>query len=390
MRATLSAALLLVGTFLVAPAAVRADTSVVVLGIAAEGDDELGRNVSSAVRVAASRVAGWAVSPNEVTLAQISLAMGCEETPDPTCLSQIAETVGAEQLVYGTLRRAGDAMELTLSLFDASSHTVLRTTQETLSARRTDIDDIREPTRRVLARLTGPETGTLRVEANVPAAAVVVDGAEIGTTDAEGHFTTADLAIGAHEVEVRSNGHTPWRGTVTLGRGTEMTLDARLEDAPIDTPAPSGGGPTLAVNWTAIALIGVGAASFGVAGYAMSHIQDLNGAAAYQSNIAVYRDYYAANAIPGGATDVCKTAESDAVIPGFDAGAVRATCGDGATYEVLQYVFLGLAAASGVTGAVMLAVDPTGTGGATQETPAVSVLPSFGTDRAGLSARVRF
>src|SRR5687768_10366687 len=99
-----------------APAVARADDSVVVLGITSmEGDDEIARNLTGALRHAASQVHGWQVSDSEVTLAQMSLAHGCGDTPDPDCLAQIASALASQRLVYGLLRREGDGFTLSLS-----------------------------------------------------------------------------------------------------------------------------------------------------------------------------------------------------------------------------------------------------------------------------------
>src|SRR5262245_3970633 len=120
--ATLAAALFL-GPALLAPGLAHAQTTVVVLGITSlEGDDELARNLTGALRNAASHVDGWQVSENEVTLAQMALAHGCSDEPDTGCLSQIASTLGTQVIVYGILRRAATrGFELSLSLYDAQT-----------------------------------------------------------------------------------------------------------------------------------------------------------------------------------------------------------------------------------------------------------------------------
>ena len=84
-----------------------ADSSVVVLGVRSlDGEDDQAREISAALRQAARKVEGFQVSDRDVSLAQMSLAHGCDE-PDARCMADIAATLKVDRLIYGTTARSG-------------------------------------------------------------------------------------------------------------------------------------------------------------------------------------------------------------------------------------------------------------------------------------------
>ncbi|AKF03818.1 PEGA domain-containing protein [Sandaracinus amylolyticus] len=378
------------------PAAAQ-DASVIVLGLTSiEGDDEYARNLTGAIRNQASRVPGWQVSDREVTLAQMSLAHGCGDVPDVECLRQIAATLNAQRLLYGTVRRQAGDFHLTLSLFDAETGHIDRTVEQTLSSRRTDIDDLREPARTVVTQLSGPVTGALRIASNAPGATVSVDGEVAGTTDGEGGFSMPAIAVGEHAIEVSAPGRDPWTGTVTIARDTEMTLDAELAESTGGGQHQDGGdGPS--INWAGIALIAAGALAFGGTIYSWARLEAINSDPQYRAYTESFRMTY--DPMRGGnppstyLTNCSAAAGGDTLGGRADAGAASSVadlCSEGDTLEVLQYVFLGVAVAAAGTGAIFLATGVGESGGSEDEAPSVTVLPSFSPEGGRITARVRF
>jgi hypothetical protein len=85
------ARLVLCCLLLAVPARVFAEASVVVLGIrSVEGDDDVANDLTEQLRGAARGMEGWSVSSTAVSVAQMSLAHGCEEL-DAACLTEIAQ-----------------------------------------------------------------------------------------------------------------------------------------------------------------------------------------------------------------------------------------------------------------------------------------------------------
>ena len=94
-----------------------------VLGLrSVEGDDGFAQRLTSALREAAEEVPGWDINDRRVSLDQMSLAHGCDQ-PDASCLSNIATTLQARHLVYGTVRRSSVRTDfrffVSLYVFDA-------------------------------------------------------------------------------------------------------------------------------------------------------------------------------------------------------------------------------------------------------------------------------
>lgn len=362
-----------------APAAARADDSVVVLGITSmEGDDEIARNLTGALRHSASQVHGWQVSDSEVTLAQMSLAHGCGDTPDPECLAQIASALAAQRLVYGLMRRDGDGFALSISVYDAGTGVIDRTVTERIPGSRTDIDDLRDPARSIIAQLSGPITGSLRIASNVPNATVAIDGSSAGTTDADGAFASSTVPVGEHEVTVSASGYDTWTGSITVVRGSEMTLDAPLVQStgPVDG---GGGGPE--INWLGISLIGVGVAALGVSIYSWVRIDAIQSDPQYDSYLRGWPGEVPPN--------VCTAARSGMTNGSTPPATVVGMCDEADALEIVQYVFLGVAIASGAAGAVFLATG-IGGGGGGEGDQAFMLTPSFSPDGARVSARLRF
>lgn len=367
------------GTMLVAvlgvalPAAAQ-DTSAMVLGIRSfEGDDEFARDLTSTLRHAASQVPGWDVSSREVSLAQMSLAHGCEE-PDAACMAEIARTLGVSRVIYGFSRRtsAGDDYNYAISLFSFNGQTgqIEGSISDTIQRGLADVDNLRNKVRDYVAQLTGqPRTGALRVAVNVPGAQVLIDGEAVGTADPSGTLVASEVASGRRRVEVVADGHQTFRGTVSVVPDDEVSLEVTLIE---EGGTSSGGG---GASWLGIGLVGLSAVGLGVAVYSMATLDGLNGDEEYMA----YR-----RTIPDG-DDVCAAARAAGPMDMQAAHAVS-ICDEADTFEILQYVGFGVAAVAGGLGIYFLATS----GGGGEEEPAVSVRPRFHADGGSVTTTLRF
>ncbi len=410
MRARISSFILvltIVGSAALFPVRAHADALVVVLGLASfEGDDEFAQNLTGAIRHEVSQVAGWRLSDRDVTLAQMLLAHGCSDDPDSACLLQIATTLNVQRIVYGSIQReSGDRFLVTLSLYNAQTAQTERTIEERLSNRLTDIDDLRRSARELAARLSGietrPTTGSLSIESGTPRATVRVNGEIFGATDASGQLTLR-LREGTHQVQVDAEGHEPWSEQVTIVAGSESSLtrpeafspyeEGSPRGGPVRAPSRSGDGPS--IYWPGIVLLAVGVISFGGAIYSWARLDAINSDPGYQAYTQAFRSYYlpeGTNPLPNGYASNCGRAALGETLGGTvteaDARYVSGLCDEGSTLEILQYVFVGVAAAATAAGVVLWVVDGSGD---SHEEPAVSLMPSFGTDGASLRLRMRF
>jgi hypothetical protein len=345
-RLSWSAALLTAACLAVAMPA-EAQTAVTVLGLTSlEGDDEFARNLSGALRNAASQVSGWSVSDRDVALAQMELTHDCASS-DVACMTQIAATLSANRIIYGTIQRApiGTRYEfqVTLFLFDAETGEIAGRSTLNVPSSDIDIDALREPARDMVRALSPSSApGVIRVSSG-PDLEVRIDGIVVGRTDGEGRFVSEELSAGVYAIQVAEQD--PEEVTVA---GGEVSITVA---APAASSGGSGGGSVL--PWVGIGLLGVAAISAGVWIYAMTRLDALSGDPGYTQ----YRQEVGRTMSGMSTTNVCDSRYFRGGSEAVGAAAFgESACGEGSTMEVLQYVFLGLAVASAGAGAGLLAV----------------------------------
>ena len=305
-------------------------TNVVVLGLTSlEGDDAFAANLSGALRQAASQVRGWSVSDRDVLLSQLELANGCEAS-DLACVQQIANTVGAQRLVYGTIQRSDASgarydFVIRIHLYDTATNTILRSLDERLPSSRSDIDDVREPARRYASTLAeGAGTSASSSDVGLPP-----EGQEIGSGGGEG--SGGEQGSGVSE-----------------GSGAEQGSGGEQS---------SGGGDDIGrLNWPAFALIAVGLGS------AVAWILAGLDAQTNQQTVARFRDpdgdgTSTLRAAPGVSDlSICNPANVAANTDGpGQAASVNGACSSPA--EILQFVFMGTAIVAGAAGIGLLAAN---------------------------------
>jgi hypothetical protein len=383
-----------------APVVVEAQ-SVIVLGLrSAEGDDEFANNLSGALRNAASRVNGWELNTREVSLAQMALAHGCDAS-DIGCIQQIGDTLGVRQVIYGTVRRSSTRSDydyvLSLFMFDTEAGSISAQLTDTIPKVQSDIDDLRGKADDYITRFSGAErTGTIRIQVNLAAAEVIVDGESLGMTTGGAFETT--VAVGPHQIEVRAEGHSTFRGSVSvvaddvaeveveLVEGDESEIIVGPEDGTTGPSASSGGG----LNWPAIisfAFAGVGAA-LTITSWIV--LDGISGNQEFQDDRAQVGQLIAAS-MPGASKEEIEAIDACQYMRDNNSGGEWTTsigkCDDGDLWTALQYVFIGVTGVALAAGIVFLVI-----GGDDEEAPSstVSILPSIGPGRGSVTARVTF
>lgn len=360
----------------------EAQTSVTVLGLTSlEGDDEFARNLTGALRHAASQVRGWTVSDREVALAQMELTHDCSSS-DAACMVQIAATLGSQRIIYGTIQRApiGTRYEfqVTLFLFNADTGEIEERATQNVPSTDTDIDALRDPARDMVRALSAAITpGTIRVTGG-PDLDVRIDDQVVGRTDASGSYVSDPIDPGPHSVRVGS----AEAQDVTIA-GEEVTLAFA-----VPAGGSEGGGGSI-LPWIGIGLLGVAAVSAGVWIYSMARLDALSGDPGYTQ----YRQEVGRTASGSMTTNVC---DSRYYAGGADAVGAAAfgesACGEGGTLEILQYVFLGVAIASAGAGVALIAVGAGEGSGESSDSAALRLrlTPSAGPDHAYFGAALDF
>lgn len=362
----------------IAPAAASAQAEVMVLGIrSVEGDDEFARNLTGALRHEASQVSEWTVSDREVTLAQLVLAHGCAE-PDPACMTQIADSLQADRLLYGEVRRtsAGESYDFSINLhvFNGQSDEIEASVADTIPQIRRDIDDLREPARRYVAALSGaPRLGTAHIVVNVPGAEVFVDGESVGTTDDQGELIVENVEAGSRNVRIVAPGHQSFASTLSVEAYGEATFEAELQ-------AGAGGGGLSGRDVELIVGIGMTAAGvvlgalWGALGYEY-YFQLVDDGPGVGDDLQRARALY-----PMGTEDVCAEPPAEPWIDDL--------CSKLDTYQYLVPI-LGIAGAV-VGGVGIYFLISALTSGDEPSDSAFRLEPSVGPDHAFLGATIAF
>lgn len=391
-------ALITIGVAL--PQSAAADSSVIVLGVRSlDGDDELARSLSTALRKGAGTVSGWGVSERDVSLAQMSLAHGCDD-PDARCMADIAQTLKVDRLIYGTMLAASKPGKVELSLFnfDAVTGAVETSLKETIDTNLKGAA-LNALMRRFANQLAGNSaSGSLEVKASAPGAKVMVDGRQVGILDAEGSLTVAEVAAGTHTVSIEGpDGR--YEEEVSISAGQRTTIDAAVIDASptpssevgadrlIATPGGRDAQRTKRVRNTGWAMLGVAVAGAAATAGVWLKIRALDN----DSDLVRYRNAFDPPGTgTGGVSDVCAEArngsrtELTADDPGLIDRVIK-VCDDAEFWQGMQWAPIGLTVAGGALAAYFLVV--TRKKGDKAE---VSWAPALSPQHAGLQAEVRF
>ncbi len=382
----------LLGLLVLQVSEARADSSVVVLGVRSlDGDDELAREVSQALRDAAKTLPAWKISDRDVSLAQMSLAHGCDE-PDARCMADIASTLEVDRLIYGTMLRSDTTTEVSLFNFDAVTGQVESSITEKVPSDALVGVALKGTAATLAKRLAGIEPkGALRVRGNAPSARVLLDNKEVGVLDARGELLLAGIAAGKHnlrvvkgdaqnaqEIEIREAETTT---SQLMLEGVTLTPpeDPESSDEPNDRPRQRNQPPNLR-RILGFSAIGLGGAFLVATGYTWYRIDAINDS----DDLTTYRKQFTSS------TNVCNAARDGALKkskPNYGAleDSAADLCDRADTLEILQYVFLGSALVAGGVGAYLLLTEKKA--GARHS---LSLQPHFARGRGSVSATLRF
>jgi hypothetical protein len=336
----------------------------VVLGLRSlEGDDELANGMTDGLRSAAKGVSHWRMLERAVSMSQMTLTHGCEDV-DAACLGQISKGLEVERIVFGTVRRTASRSkfdyEVTVSIFNAGTHTIAGTETETVPRAEGKVKkDLVQHAQLLINRLAAADShaGRLSIEVNVPNAQVSMDGQAVGQTQ-DGKLVLDNQPSGEHTLEISALDHQSRIQKVNISASEQSTIAIDLDplpqtalEAPADAVATTAAaeeshGGSLA--WLGYSLIGVGAASAIAWGASMYVIEfQYNRNASYTSARDLYRNR---------AVDACDAAlgGDPARLNASQYAEFQSQCRTGRTFQVLQWVFLGAAVVTAGAGTYVL------------------------------------
>ncbi|MET0285200.1 MAG: hypothetical protein ABW352_12050 [Polyangiales bacterium] len=372
-----------------------------------DGESEIERKLSTALRTSAASIAGWSVGKRDASLEQMMLATGCEE-PDAPCLGEIAKTLAVQRLVFGTVTSASGGHELTINQYDTSDRQL-----HTAAARGLKPAQLRGPSGKeavlaLLMQLNQVEapapvatTGTLRIHGDMPNAQIAIDGDIVGSLDERG-VLSLELPAGKHVVRAAGQAFAPAEEKLALVEvGQTAQLELTIRPAEVEEPPPPEAPPEVEVvpqarprhtlrrafGW---ASLGLGAAFAVATVYSWVRIERIND----DPDFLAYRGAFPRAGTQGGVGNVCPRAARGELAmqqDGREALERRANdlCGEADTLQALQYVFLGGTLVGAGVGTYLL-VSARRMERAEAQPPSLSIAPRFGFQSAALEARLRF
>jgi hypothetical protein len=323
--------LIVASLILSAPAAAQDQSaSLAILGLSSkDGDDEPAAALTGALRAEAAADSELQLSDSTASLSQLAVLHDCE-IDDAACRDTIARQLEVDELIYGAIRRTESGHKVELHRYFTVDGSLTHASQELT------IEGASE------AELASEARGLLR---------------ELRPSDASEQPAAA-----------------PEPAPELTRTRRPAPLSEPLEPEPQDEPSSN--------DWLGYSLLGVAAVSAGLIVFSWSEID----AARNDADFRAYREAVGRVQNGAGIDDVCD--EADAGRPYFFEGErfkrVRSACGRGATFEILQWVFVGSALASAGFGIYFLLDDE-----AEPDAARASLVPVLGKDDAGLMFRMR-
>jgi hypothetical protein len=206
---------------------------------------ELAQQLTDALRDRAKALGGLKVVGAK-DLIEIKMVFNCDgETPE--CMAQAGKSLGADKLLYGTLKKAdgkGAAVVVKLKLLDVRTLVVERFVNETVNKRELAAGLVQKTASRWFEALVEADAkSVLTVVSDPPNAAVAVDGQPMGRTP----VTLRDMPPGPHTVAVSMSGRQTVTKTVELPPfgSQEVLVNLPAEEPKVAKTEPTPPPPAL-------------------------------------------------------------------------------------------------------------------------------------------------
>ena len=362
--------------------------------------------ITDALRQRVSASKGFRLVPGK-DLMEVKLVFSCPDEA-PSCMAQAAKSLGADKLVFGSVKKAADGYLVTLKMLDAAKGRVDAWVAEQIGRSQATAPGIRGPVQKWFATLSGAgSSGSIRVTADIVGASVLLDGLPVGVTGND-PLELGGIATGRHDIVISKPGYEPVRKNVDVVGGEVASVEAVLGSAtePSEAPAEDGTSTGTVVAGAATpqeegnglkiatwATLGAGAVALALG------IKFGLDVLAADKDLDPYRRW-ACKGAEVGAPPACDANKREVGVA--DAEEAKRIMDEAKTPETLQWVFYGLSAALIGTGTYLfykayLSDDdqaPQGNDDATKETLSLAkrlrVAPVVTPHSAGFSAGLTF
>jgi hypothetical protein len=218
-------------SLLAAPAVSRAaEATIAVLGVEPiDVPDALAHQVTDALRQRAAATAGIKVLQGK-DLVEIKMVFGCDGEA-PACMAQAGRSLGADKLLFGSLKKAGgrnkdSSVVVALKLLDVKTQIVEKFVNETVNKREIAAGNVSGSAGKWFAALVEVDVRpTLTVTSDPVNAAVAIDGQPMGRTP----ITLRDLTAGTHTIAISHSGRLTATRTVELRPGGTHEIAVSLD-----------------------------------------------------------------------------------------------------------------------------------------------------------------
>ena len=160
-------------------------------------------------------------------LVEVKLVFSCPDEA-ASCMAEAGKSLGAQKLIYGSVKRTNDDYTVWLKMFDVRRARIENGLTETLARKNADAAGLRAASARWFAKLTSRTAtgGTVQITSNVAGAAVSLDGIPVGITREQG-LSIPDVAPGKHELTVSMAGQAPAKYplVVVVGQSAPVFVD---------------------------------------------------------------------------------------------------------------------------------------------------------------------
>src|SRR5450432_237613 len=205
--------------------------SVQVLAVQSDDAVDQAQTLTLALKSSAKRQASVKLVSGDYSLEVLSLALGCPDTPDDTCLAKIASKIKSDAFVWGTLQKDAGKLDLKLNFYRRGEAN--RATEVRYNASKVDDAALNDIADRALGKLLSAKThatnadaqeemGKLLLSADDLSGQIVIDGAPAGDIQ-DGH-AQLELPVGEHDISVRVDGYRDAEGTVTISQSKRALL----------------------------------------------------------------------------------------------------------------------------------------------------------------------
>jgi len=221
-------------------------------------DTQVGKDLTDALRGRAKAgTSQYQLAPgSDKELIDQKLLNNCDTEALP-CMSAIGNQLGADVLMYGTIKKDGGnkAYQVSLKFLDVGRKQMMKTTVDLIPLNEASGAALQGWAKKLYAKLSGEASGgTLVVKSSVERGTILINGEEKGSiTSSTG---SVSLPEGKYHVVVESDGYRRWEKDVTITNGQTANLSAELEKGagggtgggggdivgPGPGPGPGGGG----------------------------------------------------------------------------------------------------------------------------------------------------